>query len=272
MPQILINGVAADQISALDRACQYGDGLFETLRIVQGRPQFWPLHLQRLQRGCEHLGIPLSDRNALEGEARQLCAETEQGVLKLILSRGSGGRGYRPPEPVQPTRILARFPLPDYPAEYRETGIRACVCRTPLGLNPALAGLKHLNRLEQVLARTEWDDPTIAEGLMLDVEGRVIEGTMSNLFVVRKGGLHTPQLDRCGVAGVMRELVMELAVGLDIPLIQTKLELDDVYSAEEIFFTNSLIGIWPVRELAAQTFPVGPLTRRLQAALEQLHD
>jgi 4-amino-4-deoxychorismate lyase len=269
--RILVNGKETDSLSALDRGLQYGDGLFETLALKGGQPVYWERHMARLMRGCQRLAIPLPDTEQLAAEARRLGEGWEAGVLKIMVTRGGGGRGYGIPTTQHPTRILALFPVPDYPAANWTQGVAVRVCATRLGLNPALAGLKHLNRLEQVLARGEWQDDTIAEGLMRDVEGRVIEGTMTNVFAVRDGRLLTPELTRCGVAGVMREVVLERAPTLGITSDVTPLEMDDLLHSQELFLSNSLIGIWPVRQLGERVFPVGTVTRRLAEALEAGH-
>ncbi len=249
MIDALVNGVPATSLSLEERALHYGDGLFETLAIREGRPEFWEEHLRRLRSGCERLGFPAPDSRLLESEARQLCGERERGVLKIIVSRGTGGRGYRPPERANPTRILSLHPWPEWPESHQTQGVEARICSTPLACNPALAGIKHLNRLEQVLARAEWGDPAIAEGIMLSTDGHLVEGTMSNLFLVRDGRLLTPDLSRCGVAGIMREKVMESACRLGIECETLFLGLEELEKAEGVFLTNSLIGIWPVRRI-----------------------
>lgn len=272
MPGCLINGEALEVLSVQDRGLQYGDGLFETLAVRDGAPCHWPRHLRRLQRGCERLGLPAPDSRLLEAEAAQLCHGVSNGVLKIILTRGPGQRGYISPELVEPTRVLRVSTLPEYPATHRTDGVVVTVCQTPLGLNPALAGIKHLNRLEQVLARAEWRDPAISEGLMLDLEGHVIEGTMSNLFVLHNGELVTPDLARSGVAGITRERIMELAIAQGLPLEVRPLTLDDVTHSDEFFICNSLIGIWPVKQLQQRNWHPGPVTRQLMQALEQQRD
>ena len=209
MNTTLINGVAATCIDAHDRGFHYGDGLFETFAVSNGEPAMWDMHMQRLLLGCQRLGFPAPDPTLLRSEALSLCAVPDapaRGVLKIIITRGGGGRGYRAPSPSAVlatggvTRMLALYPWPDYPAAFWSEGVAVRVCATRLGCNPALAGIKHLNRLEQVLARNEWDDASVAEGLMLDPQGSVIEGTMTNLFVVRNGQLLTPDVSQCGGA------------------------------------------------------------------------
>ena len=266
----LIDGIETPLIDAGDRGLQYGDGLFETVAVVRGEPKRWPRHMARLRSGCERLGIPPPDESVLLDEARTLCAErTEPFVLKIIVTRGSGGRGYRAPDEPAPHRLLSLHPWPDYPATWQQEGVRVRVCETRLGFHPALAGLKHLNRLEQVLARSEWNDPEIAEGLMLDASGRVVEGTMSNLFVVMDGRLMTPSLANCGVDGLMRREVMEMTADMGLRCIEEELNLEDVEEADELFLTNTLIGVWPIRELAGRAYPIGPICQDIVARLDR---
>jgi 4-amino-4-deoxychorismate lyase len=264
---VLVNGVAAASVSVYDRGLHYGDGLFETVAWRGGQALSWDRHMLRLQDGCARLGMSIPEPGRLWDELRRLTQGTDRGVVKIVLTRGSGGRGYRPPTCAAGTRILALYPCPDYPAHFAAEGVRVRVCETRLGLNPALAGLKHLNRLEQVLARAEWQDPEVPEGLMLDCDGWVIAGTQSNLFIVRAGRLLTPDLSRCGVAGVMRACVMDRAGTEGIPCEVRRFGLTEVLKAEEAFLCNSLIGLWPVRELAGIPLPLGPIARRMAACL-----
>jgi len=269
-PPILINGQAGDGISSLDRGLLYGDGLFETIAVEHGRPRFWLRHLARLVAGCERLGIPQPEGSVLLEESLALIAGAERGVLKIIVTRGQGGRGYRPAADTSPTRIIQLNPWPDYPETCRGSGVRVRLCRQRLGHNPSLAGIKHLNRLEQVLARGEWDDPGILEGLLLDEDEHPLEGTMSNLFIVRDRVLMTPELVRCGVAGILRTVVMEATASVPMPLQVRALGLDDLWGADEVFLTNSLIGIWPVIEIEGRPYRKGALTHRLQMMLKDL--
>ncbi len=266
----LINGDPGDSIAITDRALQYGDGVFETLAVRDGRCEFWDRHLQRLTRGCEALRLPTPQPDRLSEEADRLVRDVRQGVLKIIVTRGSGGRGYRPSREALPTRILTLSEWPEYPDDWHESGITVRWCEQRLGSQPALAGIKHLNRLEQVLARMEWDDTDIAEGLLCDQQRHVIEGVSTNLFSVRAGRLRTPSLEHCGVAGVMRAVVMDLARDAGIACDVTPIDGDALGEADEIFLTNSLIGIWPVRRLGTWERAPGPITRRLQAALDAL--
>ena len=263
----LVNGAAADTVAVSDRGLQYGDGVFETLAVIDGAPQLWTRHVARLQEGCTRLGIAPVDATRLAAEAQQLCRNAERAVLKIIITRGSGGRGYRPDVSGLPTRILQRFPWPDYPQGCATEGVAVRLCRLRMGHNPLLAGIKHLNRLEQVLARGEWDDPDIHEGLMQDLQGRLIEGTMSNVCLVQGRRLLMPDLARCGVAGVIRALLLELADAQGIATAVRDIEVNELAAADEVFLCNSLIGIWPVARIDEWAYPPGKLTRQLQGLL-----
>jgi 4-amino-4-deoxychorismate lyase len=269
-PPVVINGEATDCLSSLDRGLLYGDGIFETLAVEDGWPRFWLRHLARLHAGCTRLGIPHPGKKRLLEEFLPVISEVDRGVLKIIVTRGDGGRGYQPAVGASPTRIIQLHPWPDYPETCRESGVRVRLCRQRLACNPALAGIKHLNRLEQVLARGEWDDPGIREGLLLDADERLVEGTMSNLFLIRDRVLMTPELDRCGVAGILRTVVMELAARVPMPVQVKALGLDDLWGADELFLTNSIIGIWPVVAVEGRPFRRGALTHRLQELLADL--
>jgi 4-amino-4-deoxychorismate lyase len=262
----LVNGSPDGAIDPLDRGLHYGDGLFETFAVRDGGPMLWDRHLARLSAGCARLGLASPPPGLLAEEAARLCAGCGRGVLKLVVTRGPGRRGYRPGRAGrETTRLLMVSPADAYPPDCYRDGVAVRVCATPLGLNPALGGLKHLNRLEQVLARDEWDDPEIAEGLMLDARGDVVEGTMSNLFAVSEGRLCTPPLAEAGVAGVMRGFLMERAAALGAPAAEVRFSPDWLSRAQEVFLCNSLIGVWPVRRIADTAFAVGALTRRLMA-------
>ncbi len=266
---MLINGQPGELVSAFDRGLQYGDGLFETIAVRDSAPLLFEHHLRRLAEGCRRMRLPEPDPTLLTGEARTLCDDAPRAVLKIIVTRGPGRRGYRIATDETPasTRIVMRLPAPPVATEDYRHGVALRLCETRLGANPALAGIKHLNRLEQVLARAEWDDPEIREGLMMDREGAVIEGTMSNLFIVSAGKLRTPALGDCGVAGILRAQVLETAAALGIAAAETRLLPGDVGAADEAFVCNSLIGVVPVRRFERTELAVGPVTRRLMAAL-----
>ena len=261
-----INGVETSLIDSADRGLYYGDGLFETVAIVNGQPQLWSQHEARLQAGCERLSITGVDMAALTDEVIRHCSRMPKGILKVIITRGCGGRGYAAPNELTPTRIIRLSKASIYPATHREQGIKVRVCQQRLSHNAQLAGIKHLNRLEQVLARQEWQDEWV-EGLMCNQHGEVIEGTMSNVFMVKADVLITPAIIDCGIAGVMRGMILDSARALGINTLIQAISIDELMTADEVFIGNSLIGIWPVRQLDAQHFPVGPQTQGLMQAV-----
>lgn len=268
---ILINGESKEHIEISDRGFQYGDGLFETIEVRDGQAVFLESHLERLYSGCQRLCIPFPGVQLLGLEAKELCRQwhSVRAVLKIIVTRGSGGRGYRQPDVIQPTRVLSLHPYPDYPENYREQGIVARFCTTRLGLNPSLAGIKHLNRLEQVMARSEWNDQTIQEGLMLDGNNHVIEGTMTNLFYIKNDRLYTAILAQSGVAGIIRSIIMTLSANQGLPVIEHTFTKDELLSADEVFVCNSIIGIWPIRQIETVRFSVGPITHSIRCRLDK---
>ncbi len=264
---ILVNGHKADYISVVDRGFQYGDGLFETIEVRNGQPIFLSHHLQRLFEGCTKLKIPFPDKQQLEDEIEHACKPEKSAVLKINITRGIGGRGYRQPEKIEPTRVISLFPYPHYPETYYNQGIIAFFCTTQLGLNPALAGIKHLNRLEQVMARAEWDNPDIQEGIMLDINNHVIEGTMTNLFYVKNNVVYTASLQFSGVGGIIRAVLKQLLSINNLELIEHYFYKETLLDADEIFVCNSIIGIWPVKQIGNVSFKVGKVTKQLQSWL-----
>jgi 4-amino-4-deoxychorismate lyase len=263
----LVNGERSG-VDPADRGLAYGDGLFETMRAERGTVKRFDLHYERLREGCERLAIPTPNRALIEGEIAAHLPAQSRAIVKLIVTRGAGTRGYRPPPHPQPTRILAISPWVDYPAKHYAQGVRVRTCELRLGENPHLAGIKHLCRLEQVLAQLELRDGEVEQGLLLDASGRVIGGTSSNIFIVRGGNLETPAITRCGIRGVMRRAVIAAAAELALRVTETDLALRDVESANEVFVTNALFGIWPVAQLGERRLDVGPVTRRLMRHLE----
>ena len=268
----LVNGKPGNVVQTSDRGLLYGDGVFETIAIRAGRPSHWPRHMSRLQAGCARLGLAMPDSAQLKTEAAQITSGIDQGVLKLIVTRGSGGRGYAVPETATCTRIMQLHPWPEYPDACSAEGVRIRLCTTRLGRNPALAGIKHLNRLEQVLARQEWTDTSIREGLLMDTDANLIEGTMSNLFIVKDGVLMTPDLSYSGVAGIMRSIILELAKQLGLNTGIAPVSQAMLLQADEVFLCNSLIGIWPVVAIGETPYRKGEMTRQLQELLSSSSD
>ncbi len=262
-----IDGRSGARLPLCDRGLAYGDGLFETIRVVDGRADLLPLHRRRLLRDCARLDIAL-DAAQLDAEIAIALAAGDSGVLKVIVTREAQGRGYQPGRATRGRRILLFHPQSIAPFDATPP-LRLRLCRQRLALQPALAGIKHLNRLEQVLARGEWTDPAIREGLLLDTGSKLVEATAANLFLVCGGELLTPKLDRCGVAGVMRELVMlVLAPALGLRVRETRLSLDDLYAADEAFLTSTQLGIAPIAQVDCLMVPTGGVTIALRSQLD----
>lgn len=252
---ILIDGEPREAIAVLDRGLMYGDGVFRTVRLEAGQAVWWQDHLAKLAADCTRLGLACPSAEQWQADLQRLTVQRPDGALKLMVTRGVGSRGYQLPQPARPTRIALLAPLPEWPASLWQDGVAVRVCDLRLGRQPRLAGVKHLNRLENVLARAEWDDPDIREGLLLAEDGRVISGVSSNLFIYRNGQLLTPRLDDCGVAGVARGHVLQAAAARGLTVREQDLTLDDVLAAEGVWLTNSLIRLWRVARLGERVWP-----------------
>lgn len=265
---ILIDGNSDGRIDPLDRGLAYGDGVYRTMRVRNGRVLHWARQYAKLCADCARLRIACPPMAVLDDDLQRVSSAHPEGVCKIIVTRGTGGRGYAAPPDSRSTRVVAGFAHADSSPERTRNGVRARWCLTAVTEQPALAGIKHLNRLDSVLARSEWTDPDIAEGLMLDREGNVVEGTMSNVFVLEGHRLATPRLDRAGVAGVQRERLMDKCRQAGLTCVEAHIGRDRLLAADAVYFTNSVIGLWWVSRLDARTWPLHPLTERLVADID----
>lgn len=261
---MLVNGKSGKLISIRDRGLLYGDGVFRTLLARNGKALHRQMHLQKIQQDSAKLGIVCPAFSRLSDELDEVLEQHPDGVIKLIVTRGQGVRGYAPPQCAEPTHIWDVAASPEYPQDWAVGGVTLRVCATHLSSQPRLAGIKHLNRLENVLAAAECSDAHIAEGLMLDAADNVIAGTRSNLFLVKRGQLITPDVSRCGVAGVQRDRVFAYATEHGIPVQVRDVTLAEVSGADEVFLVNSVIGVWPVCALLDSKWSEFPLARKLQ--------
>lgn len=267
--RFLVDGEAADRVPAADRGLAYGDGLFTTAVARRGRVEFWLDHVQRLHTGAAALGFTPPDKAALEADLTALLGSEadERRVVRITLTRGSGGRGYAPPERAAPRRIVSLAPWPEHGDRWRESGVRVTLSEVVLSQSPALGGVKHLNRLPQVLARQAlgegWD-----EALMANQANHWVGGTASNLFLVMAEGLVTPPTTPDGVTGIARSRVLALAEALGMPCVERAVSATDLAEAKEAFLTNCVAGIAPIREWTAGEIGIGERTRSLQTAFE----
>ncbi len=263
-----INGCASDQLSSGDRGLHYGDGLFETITCIDGRPRWLERHLQRLEEGCQRLGLQFDGFARLGEEISLRATAQSRCILKLILTRGvARRRGYAPPEECQPTRILLRYDWPPSPPSAAQH-FRVGLSSVRLGINPLLAGLKHLNRLEQVLAQRAMGSSAFEEVLMLSSAGDVISGSMSNVFFADQNGLLTPAVDRCGVAGVMRGLVCAAASRMGAPLSVRPVALEQLPGVQEAFVTNVRWEVQSITELLGRALSGRRWAEQLRAAID----
>jgi 4-amino-4-deoxychorismate lyase len=244
--ELLVKGPAmADW--ALDRGLMYGDGLFETMLARGGRIRFEELHRARLDSGCRRLAIH-ADQDAIWKQARAAAAKHADALLRLQVTRGVAlARGYTPTGDETATTILAVLAPSADPGV--PTFLRVRTVASTLGENPALAGIKHCNRLEQILARQALAGSNAFEGLMASSSGLVISGTMSNVFVELDGELVTPALERCGVAGVMRAAVLREAARAGVPVRVTDVPLAALARVRAAALCNVRMGLVPVDEL-----------------------
>ena len=261
MIECLVNGEISTFVHSANRGLNYGDGLFETLHVHQGRPRRWQAHMDRLGAGCEQLGLDMPPQAILLREVQTVSAGLSEAVVKIIITRAGQGRGYMPPETTDSTRIVSSHIYPDGVLEQAREGVRARICDLRLAIQPALGGIKHLNRLEQVIASVETRKAGVAEGILLDGEDHIISAISANIFLVAEHRLLTPRLDRCGVRGVLRGLIL---AGFAARCEQRRLMVDILREVDEVFICNAVRGIVPVTSIDDYEFNIGPVTRELQ--------
>jgi 4-amino-4-deoxychorismate lyase len=265
------NGAPAATIPVDDRAVQYGDGVFETIAIRSGRPRYWGLHMARLADACRRLSLALPATSILERDFDRALTRTTVNIgfatAKIIVTAGVGQRGYARSRGAPVRALIGIFPNRPLDATLYADGVSVRLCDTPLATQPRTAGVKTLNRLDQVLAREEWRDPGIFEGLMCDADGRLVCGTMSNLFAVRDAQVATPRLSRAGVAGIMRRRIIDLLAANGIDCDERDMPKDELDDMHELFICNSQFGVLPVRRCGVRRFAVGEVTRSVMAML-----
>jgi 4-amino-4-deoxychorismate lyase len=266
-----IDGVAGNLVPADDRGLQYGDGLFETIVIRNGIPRFLEAHRARLQRGLRRLGIRFTADAGLDAEIAAAAAMAPTlAVLKIIVTRGSARRGYAPAGESRARRIVSLWPATPLPDELVQQGAALNVASLRLPESSPFAGLKHLNRLENVMAAQEIAGGGDFEALLLDGQERVVSGIACNVFIVRSGVILTPPVDRAGVAGVMRQMVLREAPRLGLAAREQLLTVADVRSADEMFITNVRLGVVRVRRVREHVLGMTGIANRLRNAIEAL--
>ncbi len=244
----LINGEYQSHLPANDRSIQFGDGCFTTARITAGEVRFLSQHIARLQQACQRLAIPFTQWQILETEMSEMARSHNTAVLKVIISRGSGGRGYNPAQCEYPVRILSVSGFPSFYTEWKTNGITLGLSSVQMGINPSLAGIKHLNRLEQVLIRAELEQTNQHEAIVLDSDGMMVECCAANLFWREGDSVYTPYVNRSGVNGTMRQHIMAELAQQGRVVHQVRAKPDALLHADEAFICNALMPIIPVRQ------------------------
>jgi len=261
MNECLVNGEISTLVTTSNRGLNYGDGLFETLLVQNGRPRRWQAHMDRLGVGCERLGLSMPPQSILLREVQTVCAGLVDAVAKIVITRGGDQRGYTPTEDARSVRIVSAHRFPAGVANLARKGVRARICDLRLAIQPALGGMKHLNRLEQVLASAELRGSDVEEGILLDSEDYVVCAVSANIFLVMDDRLLTPRLDRCSVRGVLRGHIL---ANFSARCEQRRITLDMLHEADEVFITNTVKGIVPVTAIDDHQFNIGLVTRELQ--------
>lgn len=273
-PFTLINGSATRTLASTDRGFHFGQGVSTRIKVVGGRAQLWHTHMDILQRGCSALGFPIQGVEKLVKRDLGLLPKADL-TLCITLTAGLGSRELNAPNQIQPTRILQVQPCTHLQAEVeqaRVSGVELTLCETRMAIQPRLAGIKQLNRMEQVLARAEWSDPTLFDGVLCDTEGFVVGATRANLFWVKQGVLFTPDLRCAGIRGAMRSAIMRLCSDLGITVVEVRASVAEVAQADELFLSSAADGILPVKAWLQKQYPVedSGLTAKLQSALIQV--
>ena len=262
----IINGEFKDSISVYDRGLAYGDGFFETMlwdsfekkKETNFGVEFWLRHLKRIKDGCRlmQINFPSDDEIVRQRNIilKASLKEKKSGLLKMIITRGVGGRGYKFEKNMSPTIIFLSLQKPKIEKEYFKSGVNVKICKTHLSKNTNLFGFKHLNRLDSVLARSEWEDKNIFEGAFVDSKQNILEGTMTNIFFVQKKTLITPPIIDSGINGVMRQVVIDNAKFFFDKVIIQNINLSDVKNFDQMFLTNSVLKIIPVRKFEKKKF------------------
>ena len=270
----LINGEFSNHVSVIDRGLSYGDGLFETMswsylkdKKILG-VEFWERHLERIKEGCSITKIKLPPTEILKNYKEKILREClrkgiKSGVLKILITRGVGGRGYKFEKDISPTIIFLSFPLRKIDKDTLNTGVKLRFCEFPMFENSILAGFKHLNRIDSVMARSEWEDDEFFDGVMLDNSENIIDGTMTNLFFSKNRVLYTPMIKNSGINGIMRQVVIDKAKLFYNDICEIEIKKNNISRFDEMFVTNSVIKILPVAHLGNKEFEITDATREM---------
>ncbi len=268
----LIDGEFKDSISVLDRGLSYGDGIFETMVwcFIKEKKnfgvEFWNRHLRRIEKSCMITKIKMPPIELLNTYKKRILEKSfnqglKEGVLKIIITRGVGGRGYKFDSDIKPTIIFLSFSKNHLDQSLYKNGVNVRFCESSIFKNFELAGLKHLNRLDSVIARSEWTKKDIFEGILVDDLENIVEGTMTNIFFTKDKILFTPHISNFGIKGIMRQVVMEKSMLYYEKILETSIKKSDINLFDEMFLTNSILKIVPVKKLGNKIFRISDETK-----------
>jgi 4-amino-4-deoxychorismate lyase len=267
--QFLINGTFK-KISPFDRAFQYGDGIFRTFVVENKKVLHWKHHYKKIVEDCLALKITPPKEKDLLTDINTLFKSKKKSVGKFIISRGNSERGYKFSEDIVHNRFLIKTKMPIYPKEYFNLGVNLCVCKQKL--NPSiLSGVKHLNRLENIMARQEWKGDHYADGILLDQNGYVIECISSNIFMRIGNTIYTPKICQVGIKGVTRGLIIKISMKLGFKIKETTFKLNKLLESDEVFITNSLFGVLQVKEIKNKLWQHQELASLFNQSLENFN-
>ncbi|MCS5586443.1 MAG: aminodeoxychorismate lyase, partial [Gammaproteobacteria bacterium] len=261
---VLINGKKQTKLSVFNRLTQFGDGLFETCLVKEGRLLLWAEHFLRLEKGRIQLKInPVSEKQWLKDIAKALSiANLDRAVVKIILSRGESQRGYGFEKDIKPTRVVIVSAVPGKTSSQYTLS----TCQSGYAANQLLSNIKHCNRLEQILARVDLHSD---ECIMLDGNGCVVSVTQGNIFALKSGVLLTPSLDGYGIEGTRRSVVLKIANDLGLKVNVGAITLKELYKCDEVFVTNSVIGMKSIAKINHKVFTQQEETKRLSHAFNK---
>jgi len=273
-PWAYLNGeflpLSQARISPLDRGFLLGDGIFETLRSYRGEPYFLDRHVRRLRASARTLNITGIPRLAkLCKVVKELLERSglQDAYIRITLSRGTGGE-LGLVETISPTLFIFVRPLAAYPREWYRRGIKVVVSKVRRSADSPVWRLKVLSYLESLWAREEARKQGAQEALFLNTNGYVAEGATTNIFFVEGGELLTPTLQANILPGVTREVVLEICRDEGVPCQEGLFTLEDLERADEVFLTNSLMGVMPVGKVESARFRVSPRTVTSRIARE----
>ena len=253
---MLVNGKRSQELELSDRGFNFGDGHFTTIKVIAGEPLLLPLHIARLKHACGILAINFEHWDELEATIEYQASIKQQGILKATITRGSGGSGYGTVGCSAANWYLQFRPIPSHYQEWREAGVELTICAYQQTVTPHFAGLKTLNRLDQVMIKQELDKRNANDGLVCSTDGFVIETSMANLFWVKNNVVYTPSIHRSGVDGVMRTHIIELLKSINIRVKEADYSITEIYSAQEVFISNAVMELVPISRIAADDIAV----------------